>query len=396
MILFLSLFFVIYGAMHWFFYRLLVAAWSPGRLRLPVLLFLGLMVLSPPLVRILEGRGWELSAQLLARIGYSWMGFIFLFCVIALVFLVLRLPLLYWGRNRKQSRLRLPGEGVGRRRYRGSALICGTALVLALGATVYGYREARLIGLEEVRISSPKLLGFAPDPTSAWPEDRPLRIVMITDVHLGLIVREQRLAPMLAVVRQARPDILVATGDIVDGQGDGIAHLAEKFQRISAPLGKFAILGNHEFYVGAAESRQFLEAAGFTVLRGESVAIGGRLRIAGVDDRTGIRMGLVDADQEQRLLAELPADTFNILLKHQPEIVAGGPVDLQLSGHVHGGQLLPFKLFTWLAYRVPMGLSRSADGRYLYVGRGSGTWGPPIRFLAPPEITLIELEQSQW
>jgi uncharacterized protein len=425
MILFLSFFLVVYGGMHWFFYRLLTAAWSPGRLRAPVLFFLALMVLTPPLVRILEHREAELTARALAHIGYSWMGFVFLFCVMALLLFGLWLPFRW---RRKAARLRLPGDGGARRlRLSAPARIFWLALLAALAASAYGYREATDIHLEEVRLVSPKLAGFAParlglsaglatvladhalqevddagsrgdaasgpDPEALvpWPLGRPLRIVKITDLHLGLILREKRLAPILEVVRQARPDILVATGDIVDGQSYGLAHLAEKFRRIEAPLGKFAILGNHEFYIGAEESRLFLEDAGFTVLRGESVEIGGRLRIAGVDDRTGISLGLVAPDQEERLLASLMPDRYNILLKHQPEIVAGGSVDLQLSGHVHGGQIFPFKLFTWLAYRVPMGLSRAGDGRYLYVGRGTGTWGPPIRFLAPPEITLFEL-----
>lgn len=396
MLLFLSAFFVVYGVMHWFFYRLLAAARPPGRLRPLLLFFLLLMVLSPPLVRILEQRGQEPLAWALAWLGYSWMGFIFFFCAAALALSAVAWPLRRWWQRRQP--LVLPGEAAPRLRSLPlAALMFWPALLAALLALSFGYREAGDIRLEQVRLASPKLYGFAPDPEAApWPLERPLRIVKLTDVHLGLIIREKRLAPMLEVVHRARPDILVATGDIVDGQGDNIAHLAAWFREIEAPLGKFAILGNHEFYIGSQESRQFLEAAGFTVLRGESVEIGGRLRIAGVDDRTGVRLGQVAVDQEKRLLAALPPDTYNILLKHQPEVVAGGVVDLQLSGHVHGGQLFPFNIFTWLAYRVPVGLSQDDDGRLLYVGRGSGTWGPPIRFLAPPEVTLIELQQEYW
>lgn len=398
MLLFLSTFFLVYGGLHGFFYYLLAKAWKLGRRRWPVLLFLLLMTIAPVLVRLLEQRELESAARVLAYLGYSWMGFIFFFTVTAL-FLILLRGLLRWRRQRAAGRLRQPTEGSrGLSRLLTPVGVFKLALLVAVLASVYGYREARDIRLAEVQLTSPKLAGFAVEGMTdsggefAWrPAEQPLRIVKITDVHLGLIVGERRLAAILAAVAQARPDILVATGDIVDGQHDGIAHLAEKFHQIEAPLGKFAILGNHEFYVGAAESQQFLEAAGFTVLRGESVTIGNRLTIAGVDDRTGIQLGLTPADQEQQLLGRLPLETFNVLLKHQPEIVLGGFVDLQLSGHIHGGQLVPFNFFTWLAYRVPVGLSRAEDGRYLYVGRGAGTWGPPIRFLAPPEVTLLEL-----
>ncbi|ADH86323.1 metallophosphoesterase [Desulfurivibrio alkaliphilus] len=394
MLLFLSAFFLVYGSLHWLFYRLLKTAWEPGRWRWLLLFVLLLLTLAPVLVRLLERQGLEGTALVAAYAGFYWMGFVFLFAVAALL-----LSGLGWLLRYRRQRRVLSGDEPGRLGpFLPPAAIFKLALVFALAASFYGHFEARRIIIEEVRLASPKLADFAPAVAAGsgaanepWPAERPLRIVKITDVHLGLLVQEARLAPMLAAVEQARPDILVATGDIVDGQGDGIAHLAAKIRRLEAPLGKFAILGNHEFYVGAEQSRAFLEEAGFTVLRGESVVIGNRLRIAGVDDRTGIAMGLTPPEQERELLAELPAATYNILLKHQPEIVPGGHVDLQLSGHVHRGQLVPFNFFTWLAYRVPTGLSRAEDGRYLYVGRGTGTWGPPVRFLAPPEVTLIKL-----
>ncbi|MDF1615117.1 metallophosphoesterase [Desulfurivibrio dismutans] len=408
MLLFLSAFFLVYGSLHWLFYRRLRAAWGPGSWRWPLVLTLVVLTLAPALVRLLERQELEGAARAMAYVGFYWMGFIFLFTVAALL---LSLPawLLRYRRLRSRSQLSLPTDEPAPLGIPGfvEALLTPSgifklALLFSLAASGYGYFEARDIRVEEVRLAAPELAGFAPaladDDTgtasSPWPSDRPLRIVKITDVHLGLLIREERLAPMLAAVAAARPDILVATGDIVDGQGDGIAHLAEKFRRLEVPLGKFAILGNHEFYIGAAESLEFLEAAGFTVLRGESVAIGDRLRIAGVDDRTGIALGQTPPEQEAQLLAELPADTYNILLKHQPVVVSGGHVDLQLSGHIHQGQLVPFNFFTRLAYRVPSGLSRAEDGRYLYVGRGTGTWGPPVRFLAPPEVTLIKLYAS--
>lgn len=393
MLLFMSTFFVVYGGMNWLFYRLLTTSWRPRRLRVPLAFFLTLMVLSPPLVRILENQGWEWVAWLLAEVGYRWMGFLFLFLVFSLLLSLLWLPL--W-RISRRARLSLPGErGGDYHRFTAPGALFKVALVLSLGAWVYGSYEATDVRLEELTISSPKLeaMTFSNPALFEGELNRPLRLVLISDLHLGLIVREKRLVPILEAVRRAKPDLLLAVGDIVDGQGDGIAVLARELSRIEAPLGKYAVLGNHEYYVGAQDSVEFLEAAGFKVLQGEEVAIGNRLRLAGVDDAAGIARGVVPADQEALLLQRLPHDTFNILLKHQPKIESSDRVDLQLSGHVHGGQIFPFNFVVWLVHRVPTGLSRMPDGRHLYVSRGAGTWGPPIRFLAPPEVTLIHLKQ---
>ncbi len=383
----LATFLLVYGAMHWYFYRRLRSALSSGlprTARFLLLLFLLVMLLTPILVRILEHRGWELAALGLAHLGFGWMGLLFLFSVAAL-------PLDILGRLYRRltpvPKLLLHGDGLSpAARFLAPAPVFWLAFLVAVAGSAYGYREARDIRLERVEIVSAKLP----------PGQAPLRIVQVTDIHLGLLIRDQRLRRILEVVAAARPDLLLATGDIVDGQGDNIAPLAAMFKRVVTPLGKFAVLGNHEFYVGESASARFHEEAGFTVLRGEFARINPRLTVAGVDDNAGVRMGVTPSDQEQRLLAELPEESYNILLKHQPELLLpvglpGGVVDLQLSGHLHGGQILPFKLLTWLAYRVPMGLSGAADGRQLYVGRGSGTWGPPIRFLAPPEVTLFEL-----
>ncbi|HET97197.1 MAG TPA: metallophosphoesterase [Desulfurivibrio alkaliphilus] len=381
MLLLLSAFLLIYGAMHCYFYwRLRGALPNLGAGRAMVGLFLLLMILAPVLVRLLEREGGAVAATLLAHLGFGWMGFLYLFTVVALMLDALRLLRI---RLAGPPKLALPGVATSRwpARVPAPAAVFWLAFLAAVAGCAYGYREALDIRLEQVRIVSDKLP----------PAEGVVRIVQITDIHLGLIVRERRLERMLAVVAQARPDLLLATGDIVDGQGDGIAPLAEQFRRLKTPLGKFAILGNHEFYVGATASLDFHESAGFTVLRGELSRVTPWLTVAGVDDITGERLGLTPPGQEEELLALLPEETFNILLRHQPRVVPGGLVDLQLSGHIHRGQIFPFNLFTWLAYRVSTGLSVAADGRYLYVGRGTGTWGPPIRFLAPPEVTLIEL-----
>jgi predicted MPP superfamily phosphohydrolase len=220
-----------------------------------------------------------------------------------------------------------------------------------------------------------------------------LRIVQISDVHLGLIVREERLKRILAIVKEAHPDILVSTGDLVDGEICKLNNLSGLLAEIRPRYGKYAVTGNHEFYAGFEQARCFTEDAGFTLLRGDVVIPGGLITIAGVDDPAVRIEGGSPNISEEVLLADLPEDKFTVLLKHRPLVdeKAAPFFDLQLSGHVHGGQIFPFTIATWLYYPVTAGYAKVSDRAYLYENRGAGTWGPPIRFLAPPEVAVIDL-----
>jgi predicted MPP superfamily phosphohydrolase len=186
---------------------------------------------------------------------------------------------------------------------------------------------------------------------------------------------------------------VVSTGDLVDSQIDNLRGLGELLKGVDARYGKFAVTGNHEFYAGLDQALRFTEKAGFTILRHQALAVTGILNIVGVDDPTGKRFGLSRGISEQSLLSKIPPERFTILLKHQPVVDgnSAGLFDLQLSGHTHGGQIFPFYILVWLFYPVAPGLTRLENGSYLYVSKGSGTWGPPIRFLSPPEVTIIEL-----
>jgi predicted MPP superfamily phosphohydrolase len=249
--------------------------------------------------------------------------------------------------------------------------------------SIYGYFEAGSIRTEHVRIQSSKI-----------PEEAGrIRIVHISDVHLGLIVREGRLKKILTRVREADPHIFVSTGDLVDGQLDNLAELGDSLSEIKTRYGKFAVTGNHEYYAGLSRTLEFTKSAGFTLLRGEAVSLPAGIQIAGVDDPAGEWSGLNPGMAEQELLSKLPRDQFTILLKHRPRVDKDteGLFDLQLSGHVHKGQIFPFNLLTYIYYPVKAGHISLGNGSSLYVSRGTGTWGPPIRFLAPPEVTVIDL-----
>jgi predicted MPP superfamily phosphohydrolase len=261
------------------------------------------------------------------------------------------------------------------------------AVALTLGVAVYGFFAARVPRVERVALTSAKLsAGRAP-----------LRIALLSDVHLGALVGAERLRRILARVVALKPDIVLSAGDLVDGQADHLNRLAPALAALRPPLGKFAVIGNHECYVGLAHALEFHARAGFTVLRGAAVEVTPDLGIAGVDDPAAVRPRAPAATDERAPLAALAAGRFVILLKHQPVVAASsaGHFDLQLSGHLHKGQIFPFGLFVRLMYAARTGLTALASGGWLYVSRGTGTWGPPMRVLAPPEITLIEIAPAR-
>ena len=151
--------------------------------------------------------------------------------------------------------------------------------------------------------------------------------------------------------------------------------------------------GNHEFYAGIDDAIDFIARAGFILLRGEVATAAGVIDLAGVDDPTIRRLGLHGGLSDQEVLSLGRGNHFTILLKHQPlvENDAPGAFDLQLSGHTHRGQIFPFSLITSRFFPYHSGNFHLEKDALLHVSRGTGTWGPPIRFLSPPEITVIDL-----
>ena len=375
MYIFLTIFLTCYGGMQWYWYRNALSS-IPNTMiaKFFVALFLFLMMLAPLLIRLLEQRGNEGTARWTAVIGYSWMGFLFLSCSCFLLLDLFRLLLraLAYGGYAGTTERFFPDAGYS---FPGV-----TILVVAI--MIYGWYEARAIRIENIDLYTTKI------PKAAGT----ITVVQISDVHLGLLVGEGRLKTILAAIRAAEPDLLVATGDLVDGQMDRHDGLARLMGEIQPRLGKFAVTGNHELYGGSRQALSFLKDAGFTVLRGEVFDIHGIMTVAGVDDP--VFGGKSEAvKQERRVLSLAASDRFLLLLKHRPLIDTGsrGRFDLQLSGHVHQGQIFPFGLLTRIQFPLPTGLSGIEEGGAVYVSRGTGTWGPPIRFLAPPEVTVFHL-----
>jgi predicted MPP superfamily phosphohydrolase len=372
--LFILFVFAVYGGAHVYAFLRARSALAFGAAAGMVLAaFMTFMVFAVFLIRALEQHDYDLPARVLAHIAYFWMAGLFLFFCGSLVFdiagLVTRAA--GWATRSDLSAYLLS--------VRTSFF---ASLALSLCICVYGYFEARTIGTERVTIETAKL------PAGI---DR-LTIVQISDVHLGLIIRSGRLERMLEVVKAAKPDIFLSTGDLVDAQINRLAGLAELLRRIKTKYGNYAITGNHEYYAGIDRALAFTRDAGFTVLQNEALPVG-PITLAGVDDRTAVQMHLEKPLPDRKLLASLPRDRFTLFLKHQPRVDRStiGLFDLQLSGHTHQGQIFPFRLLTMLFFPLNAGTYDLGNASLLHVSRGTGTWGPPIRFLAPPEVTVIEL-----
>ena len=374
MSLFFLTIFAVYGGMH--VYAFLKAKQALGfgpSLGAALSAFMVVMTLAPFFVRLLERRDYDLSARALSYIAYLWMAALFLFfcssIVLDIISLVFRIA--GWLTHARFSGVLFSAKTV---------FLVSTSLSLII--CVYGYFEALNIHTERLRIETSKL----PEGT-----DR-LTIVQISDVHVGLIVRCDRLVAILDAVKAAKPDIFVSTGDLVDAQINNLPGLRELLQEIKPRYGKFAVTGNHEYYAGIEQAIAFTTEAGFRLLRGEVVNTG-VINIAGVDDLTGEQMHIDKPEPETSLLSGLPENQFTLLLKHRPVVNPNGPklFDLQLSGHTHKGQIFPFTYVSAIAYPLNTGRFDLSNGAILHVSRGSGTWGPPIRFLSPPEVTVIEL-----
>jgi len=369
---FITTFTSIYTSLHVYgFLKLRRGVALGGASTALVSLFMILMILTPILVRVLESADFEKTAKGLAFVGYTWMGFLFLFVMAALTVDVWRL-LVYLVEAVLKTDLNL--FKISARPAFFLPLFAG---VLAAG---YGMIEALNIRTETLVLESPKI-------------SRPIRIAQISDVHLGLLVREGRLARILEKVKAASPDLFVSTGDLVDGQTDSLNGVGDLLREMKAPLGKFAVTGNHEFYAGLNRSLEFTKHAGFRVLRGEGASVDGLIQIAGVDDPAVRGYSRSREVAERELLSGLERGRFTLLLKHRPQVEesALGLFDLQLSGHAHKGQIFPFSLIHHVLFPYINGRYDLSSGSRLYVSRGSGTWGPPIRFLAPPEVTVIDL-----
>lgn len=222
-------------------------------------------------------------------------------------------------------------------------------------------------------------------------------IVQLSDVHVGPTIKRAYVEAIVDAVNQLAPDLIALTGDLVDGSVARLTHDVGPLARLKARHGVYVVTGNHEYYSGAAQWVAEFRRLGLQVLMNQHQTLvhdGAKLVVAGVTDFGAQAFDAAQASNPVQALRGAPADAITrILLAHQPRsatAAAAAGFDLQLSGHTHGGQFWPWKYFVRLQQPYAAGLHRLGS-MYVYVSRGTGYWGPPMRIGAPSEISRIRL-----
>jgi uncharacterized protein len=273
-----------------------------------------------------------------------------------------------------------------------SRVVAGVVVAVVLALLVWGYAEAMRVPrtrLVDVTISR---LGSGLDG---------LRVAMITDTHFGPIDRSRWSAAVMERVNGIDADIVCHVGDIADGTVDAREVQAAPLAAVRGRLARVYVTGNHEYFSEAQGWLDYIESIGWDALHNRHIVVergGDKLVVAGVDDATARASGVDGhgANLEAALADADPALPV-LLLAHQPKQVTQAVmarVDLQVSGHTHGGQIWPFNFLVRLDQPVVHGLSRHGDRTQLYTSRGTGFWGPPFRVFAPSEITVLTLRRG--
>jgi predicted MPP superfamily phosphohydrolase len=271
-------------------------------------------------------------------------------------------------------------QGIDRRLLlaRGAAIFAG---LTAAGSTAYGVKTA--LGppqLDRVQLPMAKL-PRAMDGT---------RLAVVSDIHLGPLTGTRHAGRIVDLINSVNADIVCIVGDLVDGTVAELGRFAAPLAGIESRRGAYFVTGNHEYYSGYQEWVAEVARLGVRPLRNERLEIGG-LDLAGVNDIGGVEFG--DGPDLRRALGDRDAGRPVVLMAHQPVVAhdaAPFGVDLQVSGHTHGGQMVPFNLLVPLQQPVVSGFGK-VDGVPVYVTNGAGFWGPPVRVGAPPQVTVIEL-----
>lgn len=327
-------------------------------------------------------------ARILSLPAYVWMGVVFLLFVLVAASDLLRAARAGLEFVMNAAAGKEPAAPDPERRRLMARATAGAITTVAATASVTAVRGGLAdVEVKEVEVPLPRL----PKTLEG------LTIVQLTDVHVGPTIGRKDIEALVEKCNAARPDVVVITGDLVDGSVAQLGEHTAPLSKIEARWGKYFVTGNHEYYSGVTPWLKELDRLGYRALRNERVEIGdagATIDLAGVDDANAHRFGNGHGPDVARAVAGRDPDRELVLLAHQPKTIAdtaGHGVGLQISGHTHGGQIWPFGGLVRLAQPYVSGLYRHDEKTQIYVSHGAGYWGPPMRLLAPSEISKLVL-----
>ncbi|GIJ78938.1 hypothetical protein SAMN05443287_107103 [Micromonospora phaseoli] len=277
----------------------------------------------------------------------------------------------------------------------------GRRLLLARGAAIFaGLTATGLVGYGVRTAMGPPQLDRVQIPLAKLPRSMDgLRIATVSDIHIGPLRGRVHTEQIVAAINRLDADIVAVVGDLVDGTVAELGDAAAPLRGLRSRHGSYFVTGNHEYYSGVEEWVAEVDRLGLRVLQNQRLEIaapGGVLDLAGVNDVSAVGSGVSAPPDYGAALGDRDPSRPVVLLAHQPVAAleaARYGVDLQLSGHTHGGQMVPFNLLVKLEQPVVSGLGE-VDGTKVYVTNGAGFWGPPVRVGAEPQITLVELRSA--
>jgi predicted MPP superfamily phosphohydrolase len=358
----------IWAALHLYvFWRLASIPWIAQHASPPALIVSAVALWSSYVVaRILDEKGLQAVSWPIEYLAANWIGLLFLLFWAFLVVDILTLG--GWLFQAQVPTIRTWAAAT-------ATFLSLVALIQAIRPPVVTDYEVQLPGLPSER-----------DGTA---------LLLLSDLHLGNLLGRRWLGSLISRVTEMKPDIVVIVGDLVDGNVGRVEPLREVLQGLRAPLGVWAVTGNHEFYAGLERSVRLLENAGFRVLRDQHEEVAPGLVIAGVDDLTARQQMGAQNHAIDKAMANRPQGA-TILLSHSPwqvERAAAAGTGLMLSGHTHNGQLWPFNYFVRMRYRFLAGRYQ-VNGMTAIICRGTGTWGPRMRLWRPSEMVRVKLRAS--
>jgi predicted MPP superfamily phosphohydrolase len=321
---------------------------------------------------VLERTASSAFSEWVYRIGSFWLAFMLYLILAALLIDLVRISNYFFHFlpvYSPESKLRL-----------GIIVISVVSLLV-----IAGHINALWINVKEIPLTIHKKVSGNPE----------VKILMASDLHLGVLIGERREKRLLEIVNEQKPDLVLLCGDLVDGEIAPVLrkNLGRHIQEIKTPLGVYAILGNHEYIGGIDKTLPYLKGINIRMLIDETVTLPNGIQLVGRNDRSGSRFtnGLKSLPE---LLTGTDPEKPVVVMNHQPynlDEASKSNVDLHLSGHTHDGQLWPFHYMTEAIFELSWGLMKRENTNF-YVSCGFGTWGPSVRIGNRPEVVVFKVK----